>query len=130
MRPLLVLSAAVLCTSCQTTQSDSATEPEVPLTEKTVGIAYADYVLETADRNRDGTVTIAEWTNAGGTQSTFEKVDANRDGVVTRTELVRISSNTRFLDFTRGYADFNKDQRLTPREFRSAAGVRLLRVDF
>ena len=35
-----------------------------------------------------------------------------------------------FFDMTRRYADFNKDNRLTPREFRSSAGVRVLRFDF
>jgi len=43
---------------------------------------------------------------------------------------VRISSNTKFFDFTRRYADFNKDNQLTPREFRSASGVRVLRFEF
>ena len=36
----------------------------------------------------------------------------------------------KFLDFTRSYAGFNKDNRLTHREIRSAGGVRVLRFEF
>jgi len=92
--------------------------------------AYADYVLEIADTNKNESITLVEWTNAGGDKRSFLLVDQNKDDVVTRTELVRISSNGKFLEMTRRYADFNKDNRLTPREFRSSAGVRLLRFEF
>ena len=54
----------------------------------------------------------------------------NKDGVITRTELIQIGSNARFLDMSRQYVDFNKDNQLTPRDFRSPAGVRVLRLDF
>jgi hypothetical protein len=75
-------------------------------------------------------ITEVEWINAGGDKRSFLLVDANKDGVVTRTELIRISSNAKFFDFVRRYADFNKDNQLTPREFRSAGGVRVLRYEF
>ena len=102
----------------------------VPLTLRTVGPAYADYVLEVVDTDTDRKVTYVEWINAGGSKRSFELVDQNRDGVVTRTELIRFGSNTRFLDTTRRYVDFNKDNKLTPRDFRSPAGVRMLRFEF
>jgi hypothetical protein len=50
--------------------------------------------------------------------------------VVTRAELIRFGSNARFLGMTRRYVDFNKDNKLTPRDFRSPAGVRVLRFEF
>jgi hypothetical protein len=121
--------AAVLLAACQTSQKKCA-DWDVPLTLRTVGPAYADYVIERADAKKDGTVTLAEWTNAGGTQKCFLLVDQNKDGVVTRTELIRFGSNKQFLDFTRRYTDFHKDNKLTPRDFRSPSGVRLLRVEF
>lgn len=126
---LLMLSfAAVWVTGCQTTPEDASWD--VPLTLKTIGPAYAAYALETADTNKDGKITLVEWTTAGGTPRSFALVDENKDGVITRTELVRLSSNAVFLDFSRRYVDFNKDKRLTPRDFRSPAGVRLLRLEF
>jgi hypothetical protein len=65
-----------------------------------------------------------------GCKRTFELIDQNRDGVVTRTELIRFRASGRFLDMTRRYTDFNKDNKLTRRDFRSPAGVRLLRIEF
>ena len=106
------------------------TDWDVPLTLQTFPTTYANYAVEVADTNKDGKVTLIEWTNAGGDQRSFLLADQNKDGVVTRTELVRISSNAKFFDFTRRYADFNKDNRMTPREFRTAGGVRVLRFEF
>ena len=103
---------------------------DIPLTLRTVGPAYADYALEVVDTNRDHKVTYVEWINAGGSKRSFELVDQNRDGMVTRTELIRFGSSARFLDTTRRYVDFNKDNKLTPRDFRSPAGVRVLRLEF
>ena len=128
MRRFFLLPAVLLCTSCQTTPKSS--DWDVPLTLRTAGPAYAAYVIERVDSNKDGTVTLVEWINAGGTKRSFALVDQNNDGTVTRTELVRIGSNAKFFDFTRRYADFNKDNKLTPREFRSPAGVRVLRIEF
>lgn len=128
MRLPAVLFAAVLLTSCQTPSPKPAAD--VPLTPQTIGPAYADYVIETVDKDGDGTVTLVEWTSAGGSPRSFQKIDADRDGAVTRTELVRISSNARFLDLSVRAADVNNDKRLTPREFRSPSGVRVLRIDF
>ncbi|MGA7212655.1 MAG: hypothetical protein WBX20_00435 [Terrimicrobiaceae bacterium] len=125
---LFPAGAALLLAACQTTHKEE--DWDVPLTLRTVGPAYADYVLEIADANKDRTVTYVEWINAGGSKRSFELVDQNKDGVVTRTELIRFGSNARVLDMTRRYVDFNKDNKLTPREFRSPAGVRLLRIEF
>lgn len=127
-RPLALLALTAALAACQTTAKQK--DWDVPLTLQTVGPAYAEYALETADRNKDGTITMVEWTNAGGDQRSFALIDQNKDGVITRTELVRIGSNARFLDMSRRYLDFNKDNQLTPREFRSPAGVRVLRLDF
>jgi len=128
MRFQFLIPAAFILTACQT--APKTAEWDVPLTLKTAGPAYAEYVIERADTNKDGTVTVVEWVNAGGTKRSFAVVDQNKDGVVTRTELVKIGSNARFFDMTRRYADFNKDNKLTPREFRSPSGVRILRIEF
>jgi hypothetical protein len=127
-RLFLFPAATLFLAACQTTHKEG--DWDVPLTLKTVGPAYADYVLEVADANKDRKVTYVEWVNAGGSKRSFELIDQNRDGVVTRTELIRFGSNARVLDMTRRYVDFNKDNKLTPREFRSPAGVRLLRIEF
>lgn len=118
----------LLFAGCQTTRDES--KWDVPYTLRTFPADYADRVVEIADANKDGVVTLVEWTNAGGDKRSFLLVDEDRDGAVTRTELVQISSNAKFFDFTRRYADFNKDNRMTPREFRSASGVNVLRFSF
>jgi hypothetical protein len=129
MRLLLLVSAAAALGACQSAPKNHA-DWDVPLTLRTVGPAYSDYVIERADSNKDGKVTVVEWTRAGGSQKTFLLVDQNRDGAVTRSELIRFGSNKQFLDFTRRYADFHKDNKLTPRDFRTPSGVRLMRVEF
>jgi len=129
MRSLLLISLAVTLSACQTSPKIHA-DWDVPLTLRTVGPAYADYVIEKADANKDGKVTLMEWTKAGGTAKCFLLIDQNKDGAVTRTELIRFGSNKKFLDFTRRYTDFHKDNKLTPRDFRSPSGVRLLRIEF
>jgi hypothetical protein len=121
-----LLPLALFTAGCQT----KPPAPEAPLTTQTLPSAYADRALEIADTNKDERITLVEWTNAGGDERSFLIADQNKDGAVTRTELVRISSNAKFFDFTRRYADFNKDNQLTPREFRSASGVRVLRFEF
>ncbi len=128
MRFLLPATFAILLSACQTTPKTA--DWDVPLTLKTAGPAYAEYVIERADANKDGTVTLVEWLNAGGTKRSFALVDQNKDGVVTRTELVRIGSNAKFFDMVRRYADFNKDNQMTRREFRTSSGVRVLRIEF
>lgn len=126
---VLVSALTVLVSACQTTRKN-AKDWDVPLTLQTFPPTYTDYVYEIADTNKDGTITLVEWVNAGGDKRSFLLADADKDGVVTRTELVRISSNAKFFDFTRRYADHDKNNQLTPREFRSAGGVRVLRFDF
>lgn len=128
MRWSLLFPLAVALGACQSTPRDK--NWDVPLTLQTVGPAYADYALEKADTNKDKKITLVEWVNAGGDQRSFALIDQNKDGVITRTELIQISSNARFLDMSRRYVDFNKDNQLTPRDFRSPAGVRVLRLDF
>jgi len=128
-RLLFLLPLAVILSACQTAPKNHA-DWDVPLTLRTVGPAYADYVIERADANKDGKVTVVEWTKAGGSQKCFLLVDQNKDGVVTRTELIRFGSNKKFLDFTRRYTDFHKDNKLTPRDFRTPSGVRVLRIEF
>ncbi len=128
MRSLLALFPVLLLAACKTPERTPTWD--VPLTLQTIGPAYADYAIETVDRNRDERLTMVEWTTAGGTPRSFELVDENRDGVVTRTELIRFGSSTAFFDKVRRYADFNSDSKLTPRDFRSPAGIRLLRHEF
>jgi hypothetical protein len=128
MRIPALISAAVLLAACQTAPKKA--DADVAFTTETFPAAYSGRVLEIADTNKDGTVTLVEWTNAGGDQRSFLIADQNRDGVVTRTELVRLSSNGKFVDFVCRHADDKKNNRLTPREFRTASGVRLLRFEF
>jgi hypothetical protein len=130
MRSLILLPVtALLLAACQSSPKKSA-DWDVPLTLRTVGPAYADYVIGRADAKKDGTVTLVEWRGAGGTEKCFLLVDQNKDGAVTRTELIRFSSNKKFLDLTRRYTDFYKDNKMTPRDFRSPSGVRLMRIEF
>lgn len=126
----LVLGSSLL-TACQRSRQRGEVPPgwEVPLTLRTFPSEYAGRALEVADANKDGKITMVEWTNAGGDQRSFLLADQNKDGVVTRAELLRVGSNAQFFDFTRRYADFNKDNQLTPREFRSASGINVLRIE-
>ncbi len=128
MRFIAVLFAAALLTGCQTTPKSA--DWDVPLTLQTFPPAYADYVLETVKPGKNNQITMVEWTTAGGNVRNFTLIDTNKDGVITRTELIQFGSRTRVFDTTRRYVDFNKDNRLTPREFRSPAGVNVLRFDF
>jgi len=127
-RLLPLLTLVILFAGCQTTRKDKA--EDVPYTLETFPPDYATYVLEIADANKDGAVTLVEWTNAGGDKRSFLIADENKDHVVTRTELIRLSSNAKFFDFTRRYADFNRDNRMTRREFRTSSGVSVLRFTF
>ena len=60
---LFLISVACLFAACQTPRYTEK-DWDVPLTLRTVGPAYADYVLEVADTNRDRKVTYVEWMNA------------------------------------------------------------------
>jgi hypothetical protein len=124
----LFVPLSVVLASCQATAPGD--DWAVPLTLKTFPSAYTEQVLEVADTNRDGQVTSVEWTTSGGNQRSFQVIDEDGDGVVTRTELRRIGSNAKLFEFTRRYADHNKDNKMTRREFRSASGVRVLTVPF
>jgi hypothetical protein len=128
-RLLVLLPLAAILSACQTPPKNLA-DWDVPLTLRTVGPAYADYVIERTGATKDGRVTLVEWTKAGGSKKGLLLVDQNKDGAVTRTELIRFGSNKKFLDFTRRYTDFHKDNKLTPRDFRSPSGVRLMRIEF
>jgi hypothetical protein len=79
---LFLISVGCLFAACQTPRYTEK-DWDVPLTLRTVGPAYADYVLEVADTNRDRKVTYVEWMNASGSKRTFELIDQNRDGVGT-----------------------------------------------
>lgn len=126
--PLLLLATLLFVSGCQSNQK--SLDVGVPLTLQSVGPAYADYAMDAVDTDKNDAISVVEWTSAGGTQRSFELLDESRDGVVRRSELIRLGSNAKFLDFTRRYVDTNKDNRLTPEEFRSPSGVRLLRLDF
>lgn len=126
-RLFLLLPVIALMAACHTPYKERA---EVPLTLKNFPAAYSEYAVELADTNIDGGITMAEWINAGGDRRSFLLTDENKDGIVTRTELVRISDKAQFLDFTRRYADLNRDNQLTRQEFRSASGVQVLRFAF
>lgn len=128
MRFLAALFVIPLLTSCQT--APKSADWDVPYTLKTFPPAYAEYVLEIADTNKDTQLTLMEWTTSGGNARSFAIADTNKDGVVTRAELIKFGSRTRVFETTRRYRDFNKDNRLTPREFRSPGGVSVLRIDW
>jgi hypothetical protein len=125
-RLLLLSLVPGLFTACSTSELN----PEAPLTPKTFPDAYTERVIEVADANRDGSITVAEWVSAGGNRRSFAIADGNRNGIVTRTEIRRIGSTTRVRDFTRTFADLNRDNRITRRELHSASGIRILRLDF
>jgi hypothetical protein len=124
--PLLL--AALFLPGCKLPPKN--TDWQVPYTLQTFPPAYASRALEVADANRDGEITRVEWMNAGGDKRSFDLADTNHDGRVQRTELIRVGSNTKVFDFTRRSADFNKDNHLTPREFRSTGDVEVLRFRF
>jgi hypothetical protein len=120
--------ATLFLASCQLPPKN--TNWDVPYTLQTFPAAYSSRVTEVADTDRDGKITVVEWVNAGGDKRGFLIVDSNNDGVVERTELLRIGSNVRVFDFTRTYADSNRDNKLTPREFRSGRQAQVLSIPF
>src|SRR5690606_16613708 len=79
-RLFLLLSLVALFAACETTPKKPV---EIPLTLKTFPAAYSDYAMELSDSNKDGEVTLIEWTNAGGDRRSFLLADQNKDGVVT-----------------------------------------------
>lgn len=126
---LPLLAVLLLSGGCQSNQESP--DVAVPLTLESVGPLYADYAMDAADTDDNDSITVAEWTTAGGTRRSFARVDQNRNGLIHRRELIRFGSNARFLDFTRRRMDLNRDNRLTRREFLSPFGVsRLTRRDY
>jgi hypothetical protein len=119
-----------LCVVLSACQSPAPSHPPIPTTLRQTGQTYADYAIEVTDKNKDGSITEAEWVGAGGTQKAFVFVDRNKDGRVTEAELVQAGSTQQFFDFVKRHIDTNKDQQLTPREFRTGAGFRALSFTF
>lgn len=128
MRFLLFLCVIFVLAACKTTSPEASRD--AALTVRTVGPAYADALLDIADANKDGKITLVEWTSAGGEKRNFLLIDQNKDRVLTRSELVRISSNVKFLDMAQRNFDFNHDHRLTRRELQTVPGIRVLRIEF
>lgn len=130
MRPLIIgLSAVSLALSaCQSPNKITALER--PLTAQTVGPAYAEYVFTKVDVNKDSKITRKEWLTAGGTARSFASLNEDKNGSLTKVELIEVTSTDRFLAFAKKHADVNKDDQLTPTEFRSASGVRLLSFEY
>lgn len=122
----IFLPFVALLAACQSQPSPAPSSVNAQET----GRNYADYALETADVNRDGTLTAAEWKSVGGTDRAFLTVDRNKDGTVERAELVATGSSPQFIDFIKSRIDRNADSELTPREFRSPAGLRAFSFEF
>jgi len=126
---LSTLIFIVSFSSCQT-GADKKDHQDVPYTLQTFPDAYADRVIEVIDTNKDEQISREEWIRAGGTHESFTRIDANNDATLTRSELISIGSHTKVFDTTRQYVDFNRDNQMTPREFRTASGIQLIRATF
>jgi hypothetical protein len=100
------------------------------MTVSTIGPAFAEYAIETVDRNGDKTITREEWVAAGGTEKSFRVIDRDRDNVLTVQEISRASSTERFFEFAKRTIDTGGNTELTPQQFRSPAGARLVSFDF
>lgn len=101
-----------------------------PLTPATVGPAFAGYVKETADVNKDGMISETEWITSGGTAEGFAAIDHDRNGLLAVGEIKTASGTDRFLVFAEKKIDTGKDGKLTPRDFRSPDGVKLFAFPF
>ena len=106
------------------------TVSRTPMTASTIGPAFAEYSIETVDRNGDKTITRQEWVAAGGTEKSFRAIDRDGDRVLTVTEISRASSSDRFFAFAKRTIDTGGNTELTPQQFRSPAGARLFSFEF
>ena len=50
-------------------------------------------MFASADANKDGVVTLDEWTAAGRQEGFFMRLDANGDGKITRAEMQAFMAN-------------------------------------
>ncbi len=119
--PLLIVLAG--CASPQTVS-------RAPMTATTIGPAFAEYSIETVDRNKDKTITLTEWRAVGGTEKSFRAIDRDHDNVLTAGEISRASSSDRFFAFAKRTIDTGGNTEMTPQSFRSPAGARLFSFEF
>jgi hypothetical protein len=122
----LALLALIVLTGC----ASSRTAARAPLTVSTVGPAFAEYSIETVDRNGDKTITRQEWIAAGGSVKSFQAIDSDRSNTLTVAEISTASSTDRFLAFAKRTVDTGGNTDLTPQNFRSPAGARLFSYEF
>ncbi len=124
---LLLAAAAVILSSCVTTpksgnaavmnlfkQADADGNSQVSRREFTdllIAEAFANY-----DKNKDGFVTLAEWTAGGGTRETFLAM-GGRSGRLTlaQVQASKVAQNQMALPFDQ--ADTSKSGYLTLEEF-------------
>jgi len=124
---LLLAAAAVVLSGCATTpqsgnaplmnlfkQADANGNSQVSRKEFTdflIAEAFANY-----DKNKDGFVTLAEWTAGGGTRETFLAM-GGRSGKLTlaQVESSKVAQNQMALPFDQ--ADTSKSGYLTLEEF-------------
>ena len=119
--PLLIVLAG--CASPRTVA-------RTPLNVSTVGPAFAQYSVETVDRNGDRTITQQEWVARGGSVKSFRVIDSDHNNVLSVQEISTASSTDRFLAFAKRTIDTGGNTELTPQSFRSPAGARLFAFEF
>ena len=122
---VIVICAAGLLAACQTTTesipdrfADADVDRNESLSRTEVAAYFADSMFDAADANKDGNLTLQEWSTHSSTSHPAElrAADANNDGNVTRDE-ARTYARKRPMteDFMKG-ADTNKDGSLTREE--------------
>ena len=121
-----VLPFVIVLAGCASQRTVSRT----PMTASTVGPAFAEYSIETVDRNGDKTITRQEWVTAGGTEKSFRVIDRDHNDVLTVGEISRASSTERFFEFAKRTVDTGGNTELTPQKVRSPAGARLFSFEF
>lgn len=105
-------------------------QPAPPVTAKTVGPAFTEYAIKTADTSRDGLISKSEWLAAGGSEKSFAAIDTNGDRLISAVELKTASSTDRFVEFAQKTTDLGGNTELTPKVFYSPAGARLFTYQF
>lgn len=120
------LSLLIVLTGCASPRTVSRT----PMTVSTIGPAFAEYSIETVDRNGDKAITRQEWVAAGGSVKSFRVIDSDRNEVLTAGEISQASSTDRFFAFAKRTIDTGGNTEMTPQSFRSPAGARLLSFEF
>jgi Ca2+-binding EF-hand superfamily protein len=110
-------AAAALLSSCATNNIADANKDGV-LTVPELETALVDAIIEYSDKDRDGSVTFAEWSavNDAADASLFRQRDLNYDGTLDRAEALKSTQQSDTWDRLIAKIDLNGDGKIDESE--------------